>query len=516
LTEDNRIRSVVIAGGGTAGWMAAAILSRALPRERLQISLVESDEIGIVGVGEATIPLIQNFNAILGIDELDFVRKTQGTFKLGIEFVDWHRVGSRYIHPFGRYGDDFGMTPFHQQWLRARSYGYDAPISDFSLTIQAALRGRFDKPAKGSPSVFSTYTYAYHFDASLYAKYLRGYAEQRGVERIEGKIADVLLRGEDGFIEALEMEDGRRFEADLFIDCTGFRALLIGKALGVGYEDWSNWLPCDRALAVPTQRTENPIPYTRSTARASGWQWRIPLQHRTGNGYVYSSRFISDEDARSELLANLDAPPTAEPRQLRFTTGRRTDAWAKNCISLGLSSGFLEPLESTSIHLIQTGCAKLLTWFPERDFDPLVVAEYNRQVREESESIRDFLVLHYHATERDDSPFWTHCRTMDVPDSLRSKMEIFRRTGRVPEPSYDLFHPASWVAVMLGQGMVPQSFDPMVDSVAPREAAAVLAGMRKVIAEAAEHMPMQQQFIDLHCRAEPVEMPAMAVAVSGS
>ena len=513
MSEDKRIRSIVIAGGGTAGWMAAAILSRATRRELMQITLVESEEIGTVGVGEATIPLIQNFNKILGIDELDFVARTQGTFKLGIEFVDWHRIGSRYIHPFGRFGDDFGMTPFHQQWLRARHFGYDVPIGDFSLTIQAAIRGRFDKPGKGSPPVFSTYTYAYHFDASLYAKYLRGYAEERGVERIEGKIADVALRADDGFIDAIVMEDGSRLSADLYIDCTGFRALLIGKALGVGYEEWTQWLPCDRALAVPTQRVADPIPYTRATARSAGWQWRIPLQHRTGNGYVYSSKYVSDDDARAELLANLDAPPTAEPRQLRFTTGRRTQAWAKNCVSLGLASGFLEPLESTSIHLIQTGCAKLLSWFPERDFDPMVAGEYNRQVREETESIRDFLVLHYHATEREDSPFWDYCRTMEVPDSLRSKMEMFRRTGRVPEPSYDLFHPASWVAVLLGQGVIPESFDPVVDAVPPHEAAAVLSGMRKVIAEAAEAMPTQQQFIDRFCRA--ASAPAVCAAASG-
>ena len=513
---DNRVRSVVIAGGGTAGWMAAAALSHATRRERMQITLVESDEIGTVGVGEATIPIIQNFNQILQIDELDFVRKTQGTFKLGIEFVDWWKPGSRYIHPFGRYGDDFGMTPFHQQWLRARYYGYDVPIEEFSLNIQAARRGRFDKPRKGSPPVFSTYSYAYHFDASLYAKYLRAYAEERGVERVEGKIADVMLRGDDGFIERLVLDDGRSLDADLFIDCTGFRGLLIGKALGIGYEDWSQWLPCDSALAVPTQRVEDPIPYTRATARSAGWQWRIPLQHRTGNGYVYCSRFISDEDARAELLASLDAPTTAEPRQLRFTTGRRAEAWAKNCVSLGLASGFLEPLESTSIHLIQTGCAKLLSWFPERDFDPMLIGEYNRQVREETESIRDFLILHYHATERSDSPFWDYCRTMEVPDSLRFKMDMFRRSGRVPEPSYDLFHPPSWIAVLLGQGVVPESFDPMVDSIPPREASAVLSGMRKVIAEAAQSMPTQQQFIDRHCRAESpaAAMPKPAAAAS--
>jgi tryptophan halogenase len=507
MNPENRIRSIVIAGGGTAGWMAAAILARATRPELMRIQLIESEEIGTVGVGEATIPVIQNFNQILGIDEFDFVRRTQATFKLGIEFVDWLRIGQRYLHPFGRFGDDFGMTPFHQQWLRARHYDYDAPIDDFSLNIQAALAGRFDKPRNGANPVYSTYSYAYHLDASLYGKYLRGYAEDRGVERIEGKIADVQLRGDDGFIDALVMEDGRRFVADLFLDCTGFRALVIGEALGVGYEDWSRWLPCDRALAVPTRRIADPAPFTRATARSAGWQWRIPLQHRTGNGYVYCSRFISDEDARAELLANLDAEPLAEPRPLRFTAGRREQSWAKNCVSVGLASGFLEPLESTSIHLIQTAVSRLLSLFPERDFDSLVVGEYNRQSREEIESIRDFLILHYNATERSDTPFWDYCRTMDVPDSLRFKTEMFRRTGRVPEPAYDLFHPPSWIAVLLGQGIVPESFDPMVDGVVPPEASAILAGMRKVIADTVKSMPTHQQFIDRHCRADEAPMP---------
>jgi tryptophan halogenase len=507
------VRSIVIAGGGTAGWMAAAALSRATRPERIRITLIESDEIGIVGVGEATIPLIQLFNQILGIDEFDFVKKTQGTFKLGIEFVDWVKPGSRYIHPFGRYGEDFGMTPFHQQWLRAKQSGYGAPISDFTLSIQAALGLKFDKPRRDSPPAFSTYNYAYHFDASLYAKYLRGYAEQRGVERVEGKIGEVVLH-DGGFIDSLRMEDGRSIDGDLFIDCTGFRGLLIGQALGVGYEDWSQWLPCDRAMAVPTERTGEPVPLTRSTARSAGWQWRIPLQHRTGNGYVYCSKYISDDDARDELLANLDAAPIAEPRPLRFTTGRRAEQWHKNCVSLGLASGFMEPLESTSIHLIQAGITKLLSWFPDRGFDPLVIGEYNRKVREEMESVRDFLVLHYHATERTGSPFWDHCRTMPIPDSLAFKIEMFRRTGRVPEPAYDLFHPPSWVAVLLGQGIVPEGFDPMVEAVPEPEAEQVLERIRALIAHTAQEMPRQQQFIDRCCRAEPVRAAPVAAAAA--
>jgi tryptophan 7-halogenase len=503
--RDRMVRSIVIAGGGTAGWMAAAALSRALRPELTRITLVESDEIGTVGVGEATIPVIQTFNQILGIDELEFVRETQGTFKLGIEFVDWLRIGERYLHPFGRYGDDFGMTPFHQQWLRARAFGHDIALADYSLNTVAAYGRRFDRPGQGSPPVFSTYSYAYHFDASLYGRYLRRYAEARGVERVEGRIVDVGLRGEDGFIERLTLADGRQLDGDLFIDCTGFRALLIGQSLGFGYEDWSRWLPCDRALAVPTRRIEDPLPYTRSTARSAGWQWRIPLQHRTGNGYVYSSRFLSDDEAKATLLANLDGDPLDDPRPLRFTAGRRSQGWARNCIALGLASGFLEPLESTSIHLIQTGIAKLLTLFPDLAFDPVVVDEYNRQVREEIDSIRDFLILHYHATERDDSDFWKYCRTMAIPDTLATKIEMFRSTGRILERGYDLFHTASWIAVMLGQGIDPQRYDPLVDAVPAREAAAVLSGIRTVIARTAEAMPTHQQFIDRNCRADTVD-----------
>ena len=511
MSFNNRIHSIVIAGGGTAGWMAAAILARALRPELIRIQLIESEEIGTVGVGEATIPNIQNFNHILGIDELDFVRRTQATFKLGIEFVDWLRVGTRYIHPFGRFGEDFGMTAFHQQWLRARYYGYDRPIDDFSLNIQAALAGKFDRHRQAS--VFATYAYAYHLDAGLYARYLRSYAEERGVQRIEGKIAQVALRPENGFVDALVMEDGVRFNADLFIDCTGFRSLILGQALGIGFEEWSKWLPCDRALAVATERTSEPIPYTRASARSAGWQWRIPLQHRTGNGYVYCSKFISDDDAHTELLANLDSPQMAEPRMLRFTAGRRAKIWEKNCVGLGLSSGFLEPLESTSIHLIQTGISRLLTLFPERNFDPMLIGEYNRQAAEEIESIRDFLVLHYHATERSGSPFWDYCRTMAVPESLRFKMEMFRRTGRVPEPAYDLFHPPSWIAVLLGQGSQPQNFDPMVDSVPPAEASAVMARMRKVIAETVQSMPTHQQFIDRNCHADGPSQPVKSATI---
>jgi tryptophan halogenase len=499
--EDSRaIRSILIAGGGSAGWMAAAALSVALVGTGCRIVLVESEEIGTVGVGEATIPPIQAFNKVLGIDEVAFVRATQGTFKLGIEFVDWLRPGHRYFHPFGRYGDDFGMTPFHQQWLRARAHGDTTPLSAYSLAEAAAYLNRFDRPQDHPRSVFSTLSYAYHFDAGLYAAFLRAHAEARGVTRIEGKIAQVAQQAETGFVEALVLEDGRRLEAELFLDCTGFRALLIGGALGVGYDDWSNWLPCDRAIAVPSARMADPPPYTRSTARPAGWQWRIPLQHRTGNGHVYCSTHMDDDEAERILLANLDTPAIGDPGRLRFTTGQRKAAWSKNVITLGLASGFLEPLESTSLHLVQTGITKLLGWFPDRDFDPRVAAEYNRQVSREFESVRDFLILHYQATERD-SPFWQGCRDMAVPETLAAKIDMFRGTGRLIERDKDLFQEASWLAVMLGQGIDPERYDTLADVIAPNEARMVLKAMRKVIADTAAGMPGHGRFIERHYRA---------------
>ncbi|MFA6118052.1 MAG: tryptophan halogenase family protein [Sphingomonas sp.] len=500
MTESNAIRSIVVAGGGSAGWMAAAALSAALVGTGCRITVVESEEIGTVGVGEATIPPIQAFNRILGIDEAAFVRATQGTFKLGIEFADWLRPGHRYFHPFGRYGDDFGMTPFHQQWLRASAQGDTTPLSAYSLTEAAAYLNRFDRPPDDPRSVFSTFSYAYHFDAGLYAAFLRAYAEARGVTRVEGKIAEVALKPENGFVEALVLEDGRRLEAELFVDCTGFRALLIGGALGVGYDDWSQWLPCDRAIAVPSARMPELPPYTRSTARPAGWQWRIPLQHRTGNGHVYCSRHMDDDEAERILLASLDTPATGDPRRLRFTTGQRKVAWERNVVTLGLASGFLEPLESTSLHLVQSGITKLLAWFPDRDFDPRLRAEYNRLVAREFESVRDFLVLHYQATERE-GPFWQACRTMDVPDTLAAKIEMFRHSGRLIERDKDLFHEASWLAVLLGQGISPERYDTLAEVVPLNEARAVLGGMRKVIATTAAGMPGHAQFIDRHCRA---------------
>ena len=512
----NRVRSVLIAGGGTAGWMAAAALSRVLPPGLLQITLIESDEIGIVGVGEATFPTLQLFNKLLGIDEDDFLRATNGTFKLGIEFCGWRRPGHKYFHPFGRFGDDFGVTAFHHQWLRARAFGYPIPFSDFSLVCTAASEGKFQRPPVSPPPVFGTFGWAYQIDSSLYGRFLRAFAEDRGVERIEGKIAKVELRSKDGFIDRVVMEDGRKFDADLYIDCTGFRALLIKGALGIGYEDWSNWLACDRALAVQTERTDDLAPFTRSIARSAGWQWRIPLQHRVGNGYVYSSQYISDEEARTELLANLEARPLTDPRLLKFVTGRRKEQWYKNCVTLGLASGFLEPLESTSIHLIQTGITRLISLFPDQRFDPVSIAEYNRQVNEELECVRDFLVLHYHATERSGQPFWDYCRTMPIPQSLASRIALFESSGRCFEREHDPFKLASWLAVMLGQGIEPQAYDPMVDSIPPLDADHVLSAMRKVISDTVGAMPTHQQFIERNCRAVSLDTKLGAAVLPAS
>ncbi len=501
MTE-NRIRSIVIVGGGTAGWMAAAAFAKVLGKD-ISIRLVESEEIGTVGVGEATVPHLKLFNKVLEIDEIEFVRATRGTFKLGIEFVDWGRIGDRYVHGFGTIGHDYGLLPFHQYWLKLFNAGRADPIGAYSLNTAAAPRGRFMASASdvAPTSPLANIAYAYHFDAGLYAKYLRGYAEARGARRTEGKVAQTLLRADDGFIEAVVLESGERIGGDLFIDCSGFRGLLIEQALHAGYEDWTHWLPCDRAMAAPCENTGPPTPFTRSTARTAGWQWRIPLQHRTGNGYVYSSAHISDDEAAATLLANLDGRALGDPRLLRFTTGMRRKFWSRNCVALGLASGFMEPLESTSIYLIQSGIARLLNLFPDRGFSPVVVDRYNAQATFEFERIRDFLILHYCATERDDTPFWNYCRTMQIPPPLADTIRLFRDSGRFYRDAEELFAVTSWVQVMLGQRIQPRSYHPVVDLLAQGELEGLVHGVKKVIDNCVEAMPMHQAFIDRYCKA---------------
>lgn len=496
------LRNLLIVGGGSAGWMSAAAIAQAT-RGACAITLIESEEIGIVGVGEATIPPIRMFNQMLGIDETDFVRATQGSFKLGIEFVDWGRLGNRYFHPFGKYGVEFDTVPVHQFWLRARAEGDTTPWQDYSMAWAAARDDRFDHPTRDPRMIQSTFDYAYHFDASLYARFLRSYAEQRGVRRIEGRIASVARDPDTGDISAVQLADGRRFEAEFFVDCSGFRGLLIEEALKTGYDDWTHWLPCDRAVAVPCARTAPLTPYTRSTARAAGWQWRIPLQHRVGNGHVYSSRFMEDDAAEEVLLANLESEPLAPPRRLRFVTGRRRLHWNQNCVAIGLSSGFLEPLESTSIHLIQSGLARFLALFPGREPDPVSVAEYNRLTQVEFERVRDFIILHYHASTREDSALWRHTRAMDIPDALSYKLEQFSQAGNIVSDGLELFQNPSWLAVFIGQDVIPRRYAPLVDLRHSAEFSRYLESLRRTMRQAASVMPTHEQFIARTCKAAP-------------
>jgi tryptophan halogenase len=516
---DKQIRTIVIVGGGTAGWMAASALRVAVPGNLCRIILIESDEIGTVGVGEATVPPIKRFNRFLGINENDFVRNTQATFKLAIQYVDWTRIGHSYFNPLGGLGfsesaevQAGALPPMFKYLLKQVVDGHDPNLDEFCLCGSAALSNRFGHP-KNCPE--ARYDYAYQFDAVLYAKYLRSYAEARGVERIEGKIVDVALRAENGFIDAVILESGKHIEGQLFIDCSGFRGLLIGQALKVPYVDWSHWLPCDRAWAVPCESVPPLLPYVRSTAREAGWQWRIPLQHRIGNGYVFSSRFISEDKAAETLLSNLDGAPQGTPRLLKFTTGVRKEAWSKNCIAVGLSSGFIEPLESTSIHLIQEAVMRLVKLFPDRDCGPLVTQEYNRHMLTGYEYIR-----HYHATEREDTEFWRYCKYMSVPDRLRLKMEMFRKHAHVLMNPGEGFGARPWMTVMYKQGIVPESYPPLASAFDDDVMAAELAKVRSGVRQTVGAMPTHEEFIARNCAAMPVtaraptnEMAAWTVGI---
>lgn len=489
-----KIETIIIVGGGSAGWMTAAALSNAFGATK-KIVLIESDAIGTVGVGEATIPAVKSFNKLLGIDEAEFMRNTQGTFKLGIQFENWGAKGDVYMHPFGLVGKDSWMANFQHFWLKAKRMGVAKSYFDYSLNIRAANSSKFFiDPNSGVD-------YAYHFDAGLYAAYLRKYSETRGVARIEGLIDTVQTNPDNGFIQSVTLNSGETIKGDIFVDCSGFRALLIEHTLHTGFEDWSHWLPCDRALAVQTESVGEPIPYTRSIAHHSGWQWRIPLQHRVGNGLVYCSRYISDEDAKKLLLENLEGTTRTEPRLIKFRTGRIIKQWNKNCIAIGLSSGFLEPLESTSLHLIQTGIVRLIRMFPGDGINQSEVDEYNRQSQFEYERIRDFIILHYHVTQRTDSLFWNYCRTMSIPETLARKIQIYKNTTSVFKEQDELFHEGSWQQVMLGQGITPHSYHPVVDKLSDEELVRLLSSIEKEHEQYLARFPSHQQFINHYCKA---------------
>lgn len=476
---------VVIVGGGTAGWMTAAALACVLGPRVADVHLIESEEIGIVGVGEATLPHIRAFNTRLGIDEAEFMRATAATFKLGIEFRDWARIGDTYIHPFGAFGHDVEGVGFHHYLTRA---GLLEHLPDYSLPVVAARAAKFAAPAEDPRSLLSTFGYAYQFDATRYAPFLRARAEQHGARRTEGRITDV-QRDVNGDVAAVRLEDGQRIAGDLFVDCSGFRSLLLAQAMGEPFEDWSHWLPCDRAVAVPCESVGPLLPYTTAAAMPAGWRWRIPLQHRVGNGYVYSSAHLDDTAAREALLQSLEGKPLAEPRFLRFTAGRRRRSWVGNVVGVGLAGGFLEPLESTSIYLIQQAITQLLELFPQAPIAPIDRDEFNRVVDLEYDRIRDFLILHYHATTRADSPFWDYVRLMQVPDTLAEKIELFQQRGRVMTYREGVFLEPSWIAVYLGQGIVPAGYDQRADAPPVAALERALARLRAETQAAVATMP---------------------------
>tara|TARA_R110001583_G_scaffold40798_1_gene130208 strand:+ start:4419 stop:5948 length:1530 start_codon:yes stop_codon:yes gene_type:complete len=504
----NQIKNVVIVGGGTAGWMTASLLAKILGKT-LNITLVESDKIGIIGVGEATIPPIVNFNSAIGIDEKTFIKATQGTIKLGIEFTNWNQDGDSYMHAFGSIGKKFPFCDFHHFWLRAQQLencveknqensgtpGNDTSFWDYSLNYQAAKKNKFAAFSNIPNTNLPGLAYAYHFDAGLYAKFLHKHAVGMGVKRIEGMITKVNQQHESGFVESVQLEDGTVITGDLFIDCTGLAALLIEKTLSTGFDDYSHWLPCNRAMAIPCERTETTEPYTRSTAHKVGWQWRIPLQHRTGNGLVYSSKHMSDDEAKELLLNNLDGKPLDDPKVISFQTGRRRKQWNKNVIAIGLSSGFFEPLESTNIHLIQTAAIRLVKFFPHNSINIEEVNEFNRQSKIESEGIRDFIILHYKLNSRDDSEFWRACQRMDVPESLINKIQLFKKTGKVFCNPDDLFTEIAWQQVMIGQGNVPEDHHPLVDALSKEQVEDLMGSLKVLINRTIDKLPAHDEFL---------------------
>ena len=489
------LEKVVIAGGGTAGWVAAMALSKQFG-ELLDITLIESEEIGTVGVGESTVPPIVAFHNLLGIDEREFMRECAATFKVAIWFENWGRLGSWYLHPFGRFGQSTWMAEFYHFWLHARSQGHKVPLGEYCYEWLAAVKNRF--ALRENPKI----NYAYHFDAALYARFMRKYAEARGVKRMEGKIKTVRTRTDDGFVESLELEDGRVIEGDFFIDCTGFRALLIEGALKTGYEDWSNYLPCDSAVAFQTIVDADPQPYTACYAHTAGWRWNIPVQHRVGNGVVFCSRYMSADEARHRLVTESGGRPVKEPWLIRIKAGRRLKSWNKNVLAVGLSSGFIEPLESTSIHLITTAVARLLKIFPFDGVTQPVVNFYNEAYRDEIERIRDFVCMHYHYNSREDSPFWKECREMEIPDSLRERVELFRQSGHAYSKEGELFTVHSWIAIMLGQDIEPQAYHRFA-TLSDRELRGFLRKYHAQVAEVVNALPTHSAFVSQYCAASP-------------
>ena len=498
-----KIRNIVIVGGGTAGWMVAAAMSKLINDTEININLIESEAIGTVGVGEATIPHIQYFNRLLGLDENEFVRKTNATFKLGIEFANWGRVGESYLHPFGEYGIPMGGLRFHQIWHRYNAMGKAKHVDDYCLAILAAREGKFQRPdMKYKNSPLKSITYAFQFDASLYAKFMREFAEARGVNRIEGRITHADQNVESGFIESVTLENGETYSGDLFIDCSGFRGLLIEQTLKTGYTDWSAMLPCDRAVARASKSSAPPPPFTRATAKEAGWQWRIPLQSRIGNGHVYCSSYMSDDEALKSLNKDIDDKPISEPNFLRFKTGIRKKPWHKNVVSLGLSAGFLEPLESTSIHLIQTAVARLMANFPDKNFAQSNIDYFNERTLLEYEQVRDFLILHYYATEREDTPFWKYCKNMEIPDTLRQRIALYKDNARLYRHDNEIFGETSWFAVMHGQGLRPKSYHPLADSLPADELTKRMKELEQVTQACLGQMPLHQDFIDRFCKSD--------------
>lgn len=499
--QDLKIRKIVIVGGGTAGWMAAASMSRVLPDPDIKITVIESDAIGTVGVGEATIPPILRFNRLLGIDENDFLNKTDATFKSGIEFLNWGKPGDRYIHPFGQYGTSMEGIHFHHFWMRYDRLGKALPLDEYNYTVKAAQARKFQRPvAAPDDSPLRLIAYAFHFDASLYAKYLRGIAEAQAVKRIEGKIINTTLDPHSGHVQSVTLENGDIVEGDFFIDCSGFRGLLIEDALKTGYEDWTSYLPCNRAVARTCAKVEDPIPYTRSTAKAVGWQWRIPLKSRTGNGYVYSSEYISDEEALNSLNADLDGEPISKPNFLRFTTGKRRKIWNKNVVALGLASGFMEPLESTSIHLVQSAVGQIMSNFPDKSFNEADINFFNSQVDREYHRIRDFIILHYKLNQREGDPFWDYCRNMEIPGSLKEKIAIYSENARLHRLDNELFNEISWLAVMHGQNLRPKRYHPVADILPEAELDRRMKRLAEVVRTTVAKVPDHQTFLDTHCR----------------